>query len=179
MTESRFTITRPIIIEEADPAWPRRFAEDRARIAAALAPLAPQIEHIGSTAVAGLAAKPVIDIMIGLDALDQAAPCIPALAALGYCYVPEYEAVMPYRRFFYLDTAGVRTHHIHMVAVTHEFWERHLLFRDYLRAHPDAASEYAALKQQLARRFVDDMAGYTDGKTEFIRRIEALALQRD
>lgn len=134
-----------------------------------------QIEHIGSTAVPGLAAKPIIDIMVGLENFALADSLVPRVTTLGYEYVQKYEAVMPLRRYFRRDTNGARSHHLHMVAVGGEFWERHLLFRDYLRQHPDVAADYAALKRQLAAREWHDVNDYADAKTEFIRSIEERA----
>ena len=161
-----------IVIENYSSLWPQKFEAEKAALENLL-PATAVVEHIGSTAVAGLAAKPVIDIMIGLSDFAQADSLVPSIQSLGYEYVSEFEAVMPYRRFFRKEDAGVRTHHIHMVATGSEFWERHLAFRDYLRAHPESAAEYSALKRDLARREWQDMNDYAAAKTDFIRDIEA------
>ncbi len=165
----------PIVIASYSERWPVLFADERAAILAAIAPA--EVEHIGSTSVPGLAAKPIIDIMIGVESLERAAACIPALAALGYEYVPELEAQMPERRYLRKVLIGVRTHQIHMVELGGAFWARHLLFRNYLRRHPQIAADYAALKRRLAAEFGADINGYTDAKTGFIRNVERLALQ--
>ena len=142
-----------------------------------LLPAAAVMEHIGSTAVAGLAAKPVIDILIGLADFGRANALVPSIESLGYEYVSQYETEMPERRFFRKERGGVSNPH-HMptlVANGGEFWQRHLAFRDFLRAHPATADEYAALKRTLAERDWTDTNEYADAKTEFIRRIERLA----
>src|SRR5277367_416816 len=103
-----------IVLSDYSPDWPRMFDEMRA----ALTPLVPPqtaIEHIGSTSVPGLAAKPVIDILIGLADFERANEWVPPIQSLGFEYVPQFETMMPYRRFFRKESAGVRTHHIHMV----------------------------------------------------------------
>ncbi|MEK7247869.1 MAG: GrpB family protein, partial [Chloroflexota bacterium] len=133
------------------------------------------IEHVGSTAVPGLAAKPIIDIMPAIRSLADARHIIAPMEALGYEYVPEFEDDLPERRYF---RRGVpRSHHVHVVETTSTFWRRHLAFRDYLRAHPETAAEYAALKRRLADGYGSDSGGYTNAKTEFITRIERLALE--
>lgn len=168
---------RPVIIVDYDPAWPHAFAAEKARIAAALAGQQALVEHVGSTAVPGLSAKPIIDILVGLPNLDAADRCVPALVALGYEYFPQHETTMPERR--YLDRIGEQlSYHLHMVATGGDFWQRHLAFRDYLRAHPDVSAQYDRLKRDLAERYRNDREGYTNAKTDFIRAIEARA-QRD
>jgi GrpB-like predicted nucleotidyltransferase (UPF0157 family) len=141
-------------------------------------PAAAIIEHIGSTAVPGLAAKPVIDILIGLPDFDLADELVARIVSMAYEYVQQYETDLPLRRFFRKERDGVRTHHIHMVGIGADFWTRHLLFRDQLRAHPEIASEYAALKLALAKRDWQDVNDYADAKTDFIRCIEAEATRR-
>lgn len=164
----------PIVIADYDVAWPARFEAEKARILGAIGTWAVAVEHIGSTAVPGLAAKPIIDIMVGVASLDCAAQCIAPLQALGYEYVPEFEADIPERRYFRRKSAS-EAYHLHLVAVTSGFWERHLLFRDYLRTHPGAARAYENLKRELAARFGSDREAYTDAKTTFIATIEGQA----
>ncbi|HEY9722150.1 MAG TPA: GrpB family protein [Oscillatoriaceae cyanobacterium] len=164
-----------IEIHVYNPAWPALFEAERARIAAALGDRLAALEHVGSTSVPGLAAKPIIDILAGVVRLEQAGACIEPIVALGYTYRPDLETVMPERRFFCRETDGVRSHNLHLVAIDSEFWERHLLFRDYLRARPRVAAHYETLKRVLRDRFVDDMGAYTDNKTPFIRQVEELA----
>jgi GrpB-like predicted nucleotidyltransferase (UPF0157 family) len=168
--------TDPIIVTPYDAKWPAQFAAEEARIRAAI-PRPALIEHIGSTAVPNLAAKPVIDIMIGLASLSEARDWILELQALGYEYVPEYETVMPERRYFRRMDGTRRSHQIHMVERGGDFWVRHLVFRDFLRASPPHASDYGRLKMELAARFRDDREGYMDGKDPFIKNLEALAMR--
>ncbi|HEX8552087.1 MAG TPA: GrpB family protein [Abditibacteriaceae bacterium] len=163
-----------IEIEEYSVAWPQMLAEEKARLESVI-PYSINIEHIGSTAVPGLAAKPVIDIMLGLTDFAQADSLVRPIESLGYEYVSQFEDEMPYRRFFRKENCGVRTHHIHAVSVGSEFWIRHLRFRDYLRNRPDVAAEYACLKRSLAQQEWADMNEYAGAKTDFIQRIDALA----
>jgi GrpB-like predicted nucleotidyltransferase (UPF0157 family) len=164
-----------IIIEEYQPYWPQKFEEEEQLLSTVLPP-GSIIEHIGSTAVPGLAAKPVIDIMIGLADFAMADDLIPHIVGFKYEYLKFIETEMPYRRFFRKFQGQERTHHIHMVGTGSEFWNRHLAFRNYLRTHDEAAAQYTALKRELAQREWDDMNDYADAKTAFIRDIEARAL---
>ncbi len=166
-----------IAVVEYNPRWPRLFEEEKARLLAAAGGVLTAVEHIGSTAVPGLAAKPIIDAMGGVHRLDDAMGCVHALEGIGYEYVPEYEAYIPERRYFRKPRTGQgpRTHHLHVVEMTSGFWRRHLLFRDYLRAHPEVAREYEDLKQRLAVEYGDDGWGYTEAKTVFINGVVARA----
>ena len=111
------------------------------------------IEHVGSTAVPGLGAKPVIDVMVGLSRLAQAEDRIAALEAAGYEYVRKYERQRPERRYFRKPRLGPRGVHLHCVVEGSHFWVRHLAFRDYLHAHPESAAAYYKLKRELAVRW--------------------------
>ncbi len=170
----------PIVIADYDPRWATMYAEESARIQNVIGEWLSGIEHVGSTSVPGLAAKPVVDIMPGLRNLDDAPHIVKPLQKLGYQYFPEHETVMPERRYFALPAGdrhrARRRFHIHAVETTTAFWRRHLAFRDYLRAHPETAEEYAALKRRLAAEYGSNRVGYTEAKTEFITRIESLAL---
>jgi GrpB-like predicted nucleotidyltransferase (UPF0157 family) len=161
-----------ITIAEYNENWAQLFQAEQVLLANALGKDAVTIEHIGSTSVKGLAAKPIIDIMIGLVDFATADSVVPKIVALGYDYIAKYNVIMPYRRFFIREAEQVRTHQIHMVEIHSEFWNRHLLFRDYLRANTDVMNEYAALKKQLAERNWKDVNEYADAKTEFIRNAE-------
>jgi len=161
-----------ITIAEYTENWAQLFQAEQALLNAALGEDALAIEHIGSTAVKGLAAKPIVDIMIGLADFAIADLVVPKIVALGYDYIAKYNAIMPYRRFLVREAEQVRTHQIHMVEFNSEFWNRHLLFRDYLRTNPEVMNQYAALKRQLAERDWIDVNEYADAKTEFIRNAE-------
>jgi GrpB-like predicted nucleotidyltransferase (UPF0157 family) len=149
-----------------------------AEIGNALQPWIVEIEHIGSTAVPGLAAKPVIDMQVGVRDLSATPDIVEALTRLGYEYLPELEDDLPSRRYFRRRVARRRTHQIHLVERSDiEWWDRHLAFRDWLRAHPDDRDAYARLKRSLAAEHRDDRAAYTDAKSAFVRAIEAQALR--
>ncbi len=166
------SVDDPVVVVPYNEAWPSLFEEERARIERAIGPWVEQIEHVGSTAVPGLAAKPVIDIMVGVKSLDDTPIFVERLEAIGYEYVPEFERQMPSRRYFRKLRWGRRTHQIHLVERSDAaFWDRHVLFRDYLRRHPGVAEEYARLKHELSGRFHDDRTAYTDAKTAFIREV--------
>ena len=143
-------MTYPVGIVNYDPQWPVLYEEEKGRILGVIGRRIVAIEHIGSTAVRGLAAKPIIDIMVAVRHLIDAGECIEPLQSIGYEYVPEFEVEIPERRFFRKGPPEARTHHIHMIELTSEFWGRHLLFRDYLRTHPEAAQQYYQLKKELA-----------------------------
>ena len=166
-----------ITIVEYRPEWRKLFDEEKELLGAVLG-ITAKVEHIGSTSVDGLAAKPIIDIMIGLEDFSIADNIVPKIEALGYDYIQKYEVVMPLRRYFVKNEHEMRTHHIHMVETGSEFWERHLLFRDYLRENPDIANEYAALKKSLAGREWKDGNEYADAKTKFIRSVERKAKEQ-
>jgi GrpB-like predicted nucleotidyltransferase (UPF0157 family) len=160
----------PVIIVDYDPRWVDTYEAERRLIIDAIGPWLAGIEHIGSTSVPGLAAKPIIDILVGVRSLDDARHCIAPLAAVGYVYKPELEATMPERRYFNKGPQSDHRH-LHMIEIGGTFWLEHLLFRDYLRTHPETAAAYAALKCDLAAHYVADREGYTDAKTEFIRSV--------
>ena len=159
-----------------DPTWPGLFAQEAAHLRALLpAELIGRIEHFGSTAVPGLAAKPIIDMLVEVRAMEDVAQHIaPLLQAQGYEFfwrAPEHGLPgMNYAWFIRRDAAGRRTHHIHFLEAGSSEWER-LLFRDYLRAHPEAAREYDELKHRIAEKHPDDRVAYSKAKTGFIRRV--------
>jgi GrpB-like predicted nucleotidyltransferase (UPF0157 family) len=161
-----------VTVVEYSSTWQKLFEEEKALLKNALERSGAVIEHIGSTSVIGLAAKPVIDIMIGLPDFSIADSLVTKIVTLGYEYIAKYEDVMPYRRYFKKRQQDATTHHIHMVEAGSEFWERHLLFRNYLRENPDTAEEYAVLKKALAEREWQKGNQYADAKTEFIKKIE-------
>ncbi len=129
--------------------WPGMFEDEAVRLRAIFGSDA-RIEHVGSTAVPGLSAKPILDILVGVTDLKLVAPRGPALVELGYHSVPEYEAELPERRYFRKPLERPRTHHLHVVVVGTPFWSEHLLFRDTLRQRPELVREYGRPKQRLA-----------------------------
>ena len=156
-----------VAIADYHPDWPAAFATEAARIHAVLPGIA--VEHIGSTSVPGLPAKPVLDLMLGYA--GDLAPVIATLVSLGYQHYGEHG--IPGREFFTGDAAGQRTHHIHLVRQGSEFWLRHLAFRDALRRDDKLRDGYGALKRELALRHSDDVSGYTDAKSDFIAGVLA------
>lgn len=157
-----------------DARWPEMFAAEAAEIAKILGNNCVAVHHIGSTAVEGLAAKPVIDIMPVVKDLQKADGCRAAFEAFGYEWLGEFGIAG--RR--YLRKGGdERTHRIHIFAENDGAnIVRHLAVRDYLRARPDEALAYGALKKRLAERFPYDIEGYCDGKEAFVRALEERAL---
>lgn len=158
-----------------DPEWPRIYAAERERLVAAVGELFLDIQHVGSTSVPGLAAKPIIDIAAAVRDFDEAAACVAPIVALGYAY--RGENGIPRRRYF--DGGDPILFHLHVLEVGGLDWHEHLLFRDYLRDHPEAAREYARLKEDLAARYAGDRLGYTEAKGSFIRRVLTLAWARE
>ncbi len=170
-----------VAIVPYDANWPRRFEEEREHLRACLPEeLLGRIEHFGSTAVPGLAAKNVVDLLIEVSDLQATRERIaPVLEAQGYDYFwrPTTGNDGPpfYAWFIKRDpVTGARTHHLHLVEAHFAHWDR-LLFRDYLIAHPEVARDYEALKLKLAARAPHDREAYTEGKTEFVTRITDLA----
>ncbi|MGZ5597292.1 MAG: GrpB family protein [Usitatibacter sp.] len=156
----------PIEIEPYDDAWPGRFLAERALLAPLLRPwLRGPIEHIGSTAVPGLAAKPVIDIMAGVSDLDASRPALERLREIGYCYAPYRADAM---HWLCKPSPRLRTHHLHLVPFESALWLERLAFRDLLAEDPGLARDYATLKYSLAGAHRHDREGYTDAKAPFI-----------
>jgi GrpB-like predicted nucleotidyltransferase (UPF0157 family) len=172
----RRVVAEDVEIAPYDPAWPELFRREAEHLRACLpGELLGRIEHFGSTAVPGLAAKPIVDILVEVASLEETRRRIaPLLEAEGYDYFwrPTWGDDTPpfYAWFIKRDAAGRRTHHIHMVERDFEHWDR-LLFRDYLVERPDLAAEYAALKRRLAAEHPGDRVAYTRGKAEFVERV--------
>ncbi|MBE3590695.1 MAG: GrpB family protein [Firmicutes bacterium] len=164
---------RRVVVVDPDPGWPDRFQEEARRIRAALGEDCVYVHHIGSTAVPGLRAKPILDLMPVVRDIRAVDRRHGAMAELGYEGLGEYG--LPGRRYF-RKGGDERTHHVHVYEVGHPDIDRHLAFRDYLRDHPDAARRYGELKAELARRFADDVEAYMDGKHDFIQEMERAAL---
>ena len=148
-----------------DPMWPRGFAAEADRLAQACRALPLRIEHIGSTAVPGLSAKPIIDILIGVPPRAVRAPYVAAIRDLGYEHLGAHG--IPGRDYF--RRGSPRTHHVHLVSWSSTVWHDHLLFRDWLRQNESAALEYAVLKRELHAQFADDRSGYSESKSPFIK----------
>jgi GrpB-like predicted nucleotidyltransferase (UPF0157 family) len=164
----------PVELVAYDSAWPTLFQHESRELRRVLdAWLTGPIEHIGSTAVAGICAKPVIDIMAGVRDLDTSRPAIEAAATMGYCYGP-YQPDL--RHWFCKPSLSFRTHHLHLVPLSSPQWVRPIAFREYLRTHPDVAAEYDSLKRSLASQFRLDREAYTRAKSPFIDVVTEKAL---
>jgi GrpB-like predicted nucleotidyltransferase (UPF0157 family) len=156
--------------------WRNAFATESVSISRALGKNLVVIHHIGSTAIPQIYAKPIIDLLgevQDLLALDQQSS---VLESLGYEVLGEFG--IPERRFFRKDdSAGIRTHHLHIFAIGSAQIDQHLAFRDYLIAHPTVAQKYSDLKRALATQYPQNIQGYMDGKDSFIREIDRQARQ--
>jgi GrpB-like predicted nucleotidyltransferase (UPF0157 family) len=161
-----------IAIVEYDPKWPEMFEETRLDLLAAAGDHIEDIQHIGSTSVQNLAAKPVIDILMGVLSLAVAdAHCIEPTVGCGFRF--RAGAKPPIRRYFTKDDSeGNRTHQIHLVERNSEWWDRHILFRDYLRANVAVRDAYEELKRELPKETYERTSDYADRKTEFITGVE-------
>lgn len=166
----------PVYVARYDLSWPSLFAEERDRVLDAVGTQVESIVHVGSTAVPGLDAKPVIDLMVGLRSMANADTCVTPLTELGYSYWAE--GAEPHHRLFvrFVDREmSARTHNLHLVETGGWYWQERLLFRDYLIKNPETASAYARLKHELAERHHDDREAYTAAKSEFVSEIVNLA----
>ena len=175
-------VKEEVAVVPYDPRWVEMFQQERAHLVSVLpSDLVRRIEHFGSTAVPGLCAKPIVDMLVEVTSLEETRKRIaPILEAQGYDYFwrPTWGDDMPpfYAWFIKRDTNGNRTHHIHMVEAHFEHWDR-LLFRDYLIEHPDVAGEYGELKKKLSEAARNDRVAYTEAKTDFITAITERAKQ--
>ena len=160
-------------LSEYNHHWEQEFEYEKKRIAHVLGEKALGIEHIGSTSIRGMEAKPIIDIIVGVKDLDEVSNFVIPLSEIEYEYVhkPEFKD----RRFFRKGLWGQGTCHLHMCEINSSEWIEKLLFRDYLRVHPNVAKEYALLKQELASNYKFDRPTYTKKKEPFIRTIIEIA----
>lgn len=187
-----------ITIESYQPVWVDKFQQEKTIIEAALARLSPVVEHIGSTSVPGLGAKPIIDILVGVGQEAQLDQTIQPMMAAGYTYFRKHEPAMPYRRF-YVRMIGSQGQappsmidigeqlvigqdfksltHIHLLVKDTIHWTRHIAFRDYLRTHPSIAAQYDTLKRTISLRDFKDGIAYNEAKDHFVKKVEAAALE--
>ncbi|WP_428000468.1 GrpB family protein [Acidovorax sp.] len=161
----------PVEVVDYNPAWPDLFEAERRLLQELLAPwLAGTVEHIGSTAVPGLPAKPIIDIMAPVRSLAESADAIAAASALAYLYYPYKPEQL---HWFCKPSPAHRTHHLHLVPLGSTLWHQRLAFRDALRGSATLAARYAALKRRLAVAYRHDREGYTEAKGPFIAQVLA------
>lgn len=161
----------PIVLALHEPRWLALAAEEGQRITAACAPHVVRVEHIGSTSVPGLIAKPVLDMMPLLRNFEDGFACVAPMRALGYWYAGDFGIAG--RHLFVKGSP--RTHHAHMLLENSSEARRHLAVRDVLRTNPAMLSRYAALKQALAAQFIDDRESYAQAKSAFMREVFDLA----
>ena len=162
----------PMVIVDYDPRWPFMYDQEKLRILGVIGHEPVGIEHIGSTAVPGLGAKPIIDIMIAVRRLSQGEMWVETLASIGYEHIPYPD--FPERMFFRDGPMGDGPHHLHATGFKSDFWQEKPLFRDYLLDHIDAAQEYYSLKKELAAKYGMDREKYepyTEAKTGFIESV--------
>jgi GrpB-like predicted nucleotidyltransferase (UPF0157 family) len=168
-----------IKLENSNHDWPVNFSIEAERLRAALGPVLLQLEHIGSTSVPGLAAKPVIDIQAGVTSVQEfeSSGGIATLEAAGYDYLPDYETMVPFRRLFTRNLDGIRLNNLHLVAADHPWFRRHLIFRDYLRATPSARERYESVKRELATQEWKEVNDYAGAKTAMVLALEEEAFE--
>lgn len=159
-----------IILVEYNPEWPGMFESIKQILLSVVGDHVEDIQHVGSTSVLGLAAKPVIDILMGVSSLDIAdAHCVQPIVECGFIHREGMLRITPFRRYFTKDDLdGNRTHQIHLVETKHEWWEHLQIFRDYLRAHDETRDAYEHLKRELAKETYERTSDYADRKTEFV-----------
>jgi len=169
-------MSKRVEVVSHDPAWRREFEIEAKEIRRVLEDNLVAIHHIGSTAIPGIHAKPVIDFLVEVEDLVRLDDQTRKMIDLGYEAMGEFG--IPGRRYFRKDSSpGTRTHNIHSFKTGSPGLDRHLAFRDYLIAHTLEAEEYSALKRKLAAEFPNDIEGYMDGKDAYIKRIEAKAIE--
>lgn len=161
-----------VVVVPYSPDWPVLFQKEAESLRTALGDQAVAVEHIGSTAVPGLAAKPILDVMVAAPSMGTARALVDAVERLDYTHRANGDAAD--RVYFAKGRPARRTHHLSLTAVGSEFWRAHLAFRDLLREDPDVARAYEDLKRTLAAAHPDDRGAYTDGKAAFV----AAALRR-
>ena len=175
-------MAKAVVVMPWSSGWQTAYARVREELLPWFPPGSVRIEHIGSTAVDGLCAKPVLDLLLGAPALAVIETAIPALAALGYDYIRRHEQELPERRYFVRpadDGRGRMRVHLHGVVEGSPIWRQQLHFRDSLRADPELCGQYAALKRQLAEVHAADKSAYQAAKAPFIQAVLAGAPVHD
>ncbi|MFN2230870.1 MAG: GrpB family protein [Anaerolineae bacterium] len=164
-----------VLLAPYENSWARLYEKERARLQEAVGDQVLDIQHVGSTAIPGIVAKPILDIAVAVRSFEAAYACVEPIVALGYEY--HGENGIPRRHYFVRrdPDSGQTIVHLHVNEVDGPDWENQVVFRDYLLAHPEAAQAYVALKQELAAQYPHDRDAYTEGKAPFITRILRLA----
>ena len=167
-----------VVIIDYDPRWPELFAAEAGRLRPAFGTALVAMEHIGSTSVPGLAAKPIIDVQAVVRSLPDMDTVTPRVIGLGWkqgVFVPDPERRLYFKKY---NAEGVRTHQLHLYEASHPAAAAHLLFRDYLRTHEEEARRYEALKRELALQYRADRLAYNDAKTEYIEAVVEMAREQ-
>jgi len=154
-------------LAQYSPEWAKIFEREEKLLQSSIGKYIIEIQHIGSTSIPGIVAKPIIDIGVAIGRFEGGVVCIKPLEGLGYIY--NGENGIPRRHYF--DKGDPTAYHLHMLEQDSDEWKKHITFRDFLRNNEEAAREYARLKQQLAVKFRHDRLAYTNGKSEFVERI--------
>jgi GrpB-like predicted nucleotidyltransferase (UPF0157 family) len=165
--KSRYDERTEVVVVDYDEAWPERYERERGLVQTALGEVALGIEHIGSTAIPGIAAKLIIDIMVGIRKLSEADDCIGLLDEVGY----EFRGDGGMSDHFFWRKGDPREANLHMVEYDNAFWRDHVAYRDALRASPELTREYGDLKTKLAKQFRFDKVAYNEAKGPFIRGV--------
>jgi GrpB-like predicted nucleotidyltransferase (UPF0157 family) len=173
----KLALDEGVELADPDPRWRRRFAAERRRLMRRMPGAFAAIEHFGSTAVHGLRAKPIIDLLAGVPTGVPLESLIPQLQRCGYDYVPALNQGFDGRRWLLRHRDGKRTHQLHLVTIGSREWIDRLQFRDALRSDLALEARYQALKEDLARRFPHDRDAYNAGKERFIRRAVGVGRQ--
>ncbi len=164
-------IKEQVKIVSYDPLWPDQYESEKKRLLSLFPDSFLAIEHIGSTAVPGLAAKPIIDLVAAVTSMEIADTLLPSLCAKGYTTSAEFNLTLKDRRWLMRHFAGRRTHHLHLVLMNAEDWLNKLRFRDLLRSDTFVAGEYLKLKKSLAESVGSDREAYSEAKTDFINKV--------
>lgn len=160
-----------------DSSWPEKFQKEKELIEKTIREyITGGIHHVGSTAIPGLSAKPIIDILVGVESLEKSRPCIKILEKINYCYYPYKEK---YEHWFCKPSSEHRTHHLHLMVRDSPEFKAKIAFRDYLISQSETVTEYEVLKRDLAKKFKNDREGYTEAKTDFVKEIVRKALGPD
>ena len=164
-------IREPIRLVPYDTAWASSFAAEQQRLLSLFPLELRAVEHIGSTAIPGMPAKPIVDMLAGVDSMAVADALFEQVLRHGYTTSRAFNEMLPDRRWFMRSANGHRTHHLHVVVFGSPAWHKHLRFRDRLRSNAALAQSYALLKAELAARFEHDREAYTDAKSEFVASV--------
>jgi GrpB-like predicted nucleotidyltransferase (UPF0157 family) len=168
-------VSYPVVIVDYNPRWPAIYEKEKLCILAIAGNRILEVDHIGSTAVVGLGAKPIVDIMVGVNGQSDADSLLPLLREIGYDNVTRQSGDSEWyyclRKVVHGYEAWLQNFHLHLMKFQSETWERHILFRDFLRNHPETVQKYDKLKRMLAAKYRADRESYTNAKTEFIASV--------